>query len=53
MKLSERTTEEGAWRQVEDVDTMCEAVAESIQRSAKEILGTSRRGGNKMKGVWW
>jgi len=25
-----------------------------IQRLAKEILGTSRRGGNKMKGArWW
>jgi len=28
-------------------------MADCIQRSAKEILGTSRGGGNKMKGVWW
>ena len=32
---------------------MWEAVAECIRRSTKEILGTSRRGGNKMKGAWW
>jgi len=32
---------------------MWEALTECIQRSAKEILGTSGRGGNKMKGAWW
>ena len=32
---------------------MWEAMAECIRRSTKEILGTSRRGGNKMKGAWW
>jgi len=30
-----------------------EAIAKCIRRSAKEILGTSRKGGNKMKGAWW
>jgi len=45
MKLSERITEEGAWRQIEDTDTMWEVMAECIWRSAKEILRTSRRGG--------
>jgi len=30
-----------------------EAMAECIRRSNKEILGTSRRGDNKMKGTWW
>ena len=49
--LSKRITEEGAWRRVEDADTMWEAMADCIQRSAKEILGSSRRGGNKMKGA--
>jgi len=28
-------------------------MADCIRKSAKEILGTSRRGGNKIKGVWW
>jgi len=28
-------------------------MAECIQWSAKEILGTSRRGGSRMKGAWW
>ena len=28
-------------------------MAECIRKSAKEILGTSRRCGNKMKGAWW
>jgi len=53
VKLSERITEEGALRQVEDVYTMWEAMAGCIRRSAKEILGTTRKGGNKMKGAWW
>ena len=53
MKLSERTTEEGARRQVEDADTMWKAMADCIRRSAKEVLGTSRRGGSRMKGAWW
>jgi len=42
-----------AWRQVEDADTICEAMEKCIQRSTKKILGTSRRGGNKIKGAWW
>jgi len=32
---------------------MWEAMADCIRRSAKEILGTFRRCGNKMKGAWW
>ena len=32
---------------------MWEVMAECIQRLVKEILGTSRRGRNKMKGAWW
>jgi len=32
---------------------MWEAMAKCIRRSAKEILDTSRRGDNKMKGAWW
>jgi len=51
--LSERITEEGVWKWVEDEDVMWEAMADCIRRSAKEILGSSRRGGSKMKGVWW
>ena len=52
-KLSERITEEGVWRQVEDTDTIWEAMAKCIRSSAKKILGTSRRCGNKMNGAWW
>ena len=51
--LSEKTTEKGAWRQVKDADTMWEEMAKCIRRLAKEILGTSRRGGNRIKGAWW
>ena len=53
IKSSERVTEEGVWRLTEDADTMWETTAESIRRSDKEILGTYRRGCNKMKGAWW
>jgi len=53
MFLAERITEEGAWRQIKDADEMWEAMADCIRRSAKEILGSSRRGGSKMKDVWW
>ena len=53
MLLSERITEEGAWWRVEDADAMWEAMVDCIRRSAKEILGSSRRGGNKMEGAWW
>jgi len=51
MKLSATTMKEGAWRRVEDSDMMWEAMADCIQKSAKEILGASRRGGNRMKGA--
>jgi len=53
MKLAERIIEEGAWRPVEDADTMWEVMAECIRRSAKEILGNSRTGGSRINGVWW
>ena len=52
MLLTERITEEGAWRRVEDVDTMWKAMTDCIERSAKEVLCTSRRSGNKMEGAW-
>jgi len=32
---------------------MWEGLADCIRRSAKDILGSSRRGGNKMEGAWW
>jgi len=49
--ITERITEEGAWRRAEDADSIWEAMADCIRRPAKEILGSSRRGGNKMEGV--
>jgi len=52
MKLSTRITEEGAWRRVEDLDMMWEAMTNCIRKSTKEILGASRRGGNRIKGAW-
>jgi len=51
--LSERITEEGAWRRAEDADTMWKAMAYCIHRLAIEVIGTSRRGGHKMEGAWW
>ena len=53
MKLAERIFKEGVWQKAYDTDTIWEAMAKCIRRSAKEIFGTSRRGGNKMKGAWW
>jgi len=53
MKLTEMITEEGAWRQVEDADIMLEKMPKCIRQLAKEILGTSRRSGSRMKRVWW
>ena len=32
---------------------MWEAMADCIRRSAKKVLCTSRRGGNKIKRAWW
>jgi len=32
---------------------MWEAMVDCIRKSAKKILGTYRKGGNKMKGAWW
>jgi len=49
MKLSERITKEGSWRQVEDADTTWDAMTECIRKPSKEILCTSRRGSSKMK----
>jgi len=51
MKLAERITEEGGWRQVDNANMMWEAMVDYIQRSVKEILGTSRRGASIMKGA--
>ena len=51
--IGERITEEGAWRRAEDANSMWEAMADCIRMSAKEILGFSKRGGNKMEGAWW
>ena len=51
--IAERITEEGAWRKAEDADSMWEGFADCIRRSAKDILGSSRRSGNKMEGSWW
>ena len=53
LELTRRISEEGVWKKAEDADTMWEAMANRIQRLAKEILGTSRRGGHKMNGAWW
>jgi len=39
--------------EVEDADTMRDAMAKCLQRESKEILGTSRRRGSKMKGPRW
>ena len=36
---------------IDDADTIWKAMADCIQRSAKEVLSTSRRGGYKIKGV--
>jgi len=35
------------------MQTLLKAMADCTRKSAKEVLGTSRRGGNKMKGAWW
>jgi len=42
-----------SWRQVEDADIMWDAMTKCIRMLAKEVLGTSRRGGGRMKGAWW
>ena len=47
--LSAKITKEGALRRVEDSDMMWEAMANCIRKSAMEILGASRRGGNRME----
>lgn len=48
-KLLKKIKAEGSWRQVDDMDTMWEAMAESIQKPTKEVLGISRGGGDKIK----
>ena len=49
--IAERIAEEGVWRRAEDADSMWVAVADCIRRSAKETLGLSRGGGNRMEGT--
>jgi len=51
--IAERITDERAWRRAENADSMWEAVADSIRRSAKDTLGVSRGGGIRMEGAWW
>jgi len=51
--IVERIAEERAWRRVEGADSMWDAVADCIRRSAKETLGLSMGGGNRMRGAWW
>jgi len=48
-----KIADERAWRRAEDADSMWEAVADCIRRSATETLGLSRGGGNRMEGAWW
>jgi len=49
--IAERIADEGAWRRAGDADSMWEAVADCIRRSAKETLGLFRGGGNRMEGA--
>jgi len=37
--LAEKIKAEGSWKQVQDADTMWEAMVECIRRSVKEVLG--------------
>jgi len=39
--------------EAEEADSMWEAMVDCIRRSAKETLGFSRGGGNRMEGTWW
>ena len=48
-KFSEKITDEGNWKHIVDANIMWEAMVECIHRSFREILGTSRKGGCKMK----
>jgi len=51
--IAKRIAEGRAWRRAEDVDSMWRAMADCIRRSAKETLGLSRGGTNRMEGAWW
>ena len=51
--IAERLAEERVWRRAKDADSMWDVVADCIRRSAKETLGLSRGGGNRMEGAWW
>ena len=52
-KLSNRIKSEASWKVTEDSDAIREGMAQCIRRSAKEVLGISRRGGGRKSEVWW
>jgi len=53
VRLIEKIIVDGNLRRLEDVDQMWEALVGCIRESAKEVLGISRGGGNRLEGAWW
>jgi len=53
IKLSEKIKSEGKWKLERDSSRIWEEMAESIRTSTREVLGVSREGHRRMKGVWW
>jgi len=52
-KLLENITSEVSWKLLEDADAMWEGMTQCIRKSAKEVLGTSKGGGGRIRGAWW
>jgi len=52
-KLSEKIKREGKWKLEGDLNRIWEEMAECIRRSAREVLGVTRKGSARMKGAWW
>ena len=44
---------EASWRLIEDADAMWEGMAQCIRKLAKGVLGISKGGRGRTRGVWW
>jgi len=53
IKLAEKIKIESKWELEGDANKMWEEIADCIRRSAKEVLGVSKRVNGKMGGAWW
>jgi len=50
-KLAEKIKSEVSWELIDNAGTMWDGMAQCVRRSVKEVLGVSRRGGDRRSGA--